>query len=298
MKSVSLFLLISVCLITLSCSEKETPAGVKYTVLKAGDGVEVQAGTYILAHMILKDAKDSILADTYAEDRPLLTPMPDASMANDPGVFGVVKLLTKGDCVTFKIPAQTVYTSRRRAVPKNVDPAGLFTYTIQLKETWTFEEARKYEEEQVQKMTRKTFVADSTAISNYVKENGLQAITTKSGLTYVVKKEGKGDLATTGKTALVHYAGFTLDGKIFDTSMARVAKEKNFDNGGRNEPYPVVVNQSSVIAGWHEMLQLMNKGMQVTVLIPSSLGYGPQGNGPAIPPNAVLMFDMEIADLK
>jgi FKBP-type peptidyl-prolyl cis-trans isomerase len=88
-----------------------------------------------------------------------------------------------------------------------------------------------------------------------------------------------------------------LNGNLFDTNIESVAKANNYDNGGRYNPYPVVVNTGSVIRGWDEMLQLMNKGMKVTAYIPSVLAYGSQGNG-GIPPNSVLVFDMEVVDIK
>src|SRR5688572_7920620 len=102
---------LSMAMFMISCSEKETPAGVKFTQLKKGDGVEVTTGTYVMLHMILKNHKDSLLLNTFADDLPLVMPMPDGSMAKDPGEYGVFKMLTKGDCVTFKLPAQTVFSS-------------------------------------------------------------------------------------------------------------------------------------------------------------------------------------------
>jgi FKBP-type peptidyl-prolyl cis-trans isomerase FkpA len=299
MKSSSLFLLALVGLITLSCSEKETPGGVKYTVLKKGDGLEVATGQFLVMDISLSDSKDSVWFSSKNIGYPAVVPALDSSMTKDTGEYGVFKVLTKGDCITFKLTAQTVFnTTRRRAVPKDIDPKSLFTFVVSLKDVWSDSQVQEFQIKMTRESQRKQVTADSITITNYLKENNLIALSTPSGLRYVIQKEGKGDLAITGKSTLVHYAGFTLDGKIFDTSMASVAKEKGFDNGGRNEPYPVVVNKSSVIAGWHEMLTHMNKGMKVTVFIPSYLGYGPQGNGPTIPPNTVLMFDMELANIK
>ena len=297
MKKIPIGILAAIILFLASCSEKETPGGVKYTVLKKGDGNEVAAGTYLMIHMIMKNHKDSLLFDTYVDDRPLLMPMPDGSMDKDPGEYGVFKVLTKGDCVSFKLTAQTVFSSRRRAIPKDIDPAGLFSFVVQLKETFTKEQAQQYQDEKLKEMERKSFKTDSTLIANHLKEKGLEALGTPSGLRYTIQKEGKGENAVAGKTAFVHYAGYTLDGKLFDTSIASVAKANNFQNGAADKPYPVTVNTGSVIQGWDEMLQLMNKGMKVRVYIPSNLAYGPQGNGP-IPPSAVLIFDMEVIDIK
>ena len=287
--------LVFICLI--SCSEKETPGGIKFTVLKKGDGVEVETGKYVLVHMVLHNHKDSLLLSTYTNEQPMIIAMPDGSMAKDPGEFGVIKMLTKGDCVTFKLPAKTVFTNRRRAVPKDIDPAGLFTFVLHLKETWTLEEVNNYQAEQSKKMNQKQLTIDSAIISDYLKTNNLTALSTSSGLRYIIQKAGVGETAKKGNVAYIHYAGFLLDGKIFDTSLAEVAKANNFNNGPRNEPYRVSVAMQEVVAGWDEMIQLMNKGMKVTVFIPSYLGYGAQGSG-IVPPNAVMKFDMELVELK
>lgn len=289
----------SVCLLTVACSEKETPGGVKYKVLKKGDGKEVAFGQFMVMNMLLTDAKDSVWFSSKEVGNPVVIPVPDASMEKDEGEYGVFKALTKGDSITFQLSAQTIFTkTRRMPVPKNVDEKSLFTFNIGLKDVWSQEQVTEFQQKLMRDNERGQIKKDSVAINNYLNEKGIVAQTTASGLRYVVKKEGKGNLATAGKTAMVHYAGYLLNGKIFDTSLASVAKENNFNNGGRNEPYPVVVNTGSVIKGWDEMLLLMNKGMKVTVYIPSGLAYGQQSPGPGIPPNSILMFDMEVMDIK
>lgn len=299
MKFSPLFSLALVCIITLSCSDKETPGGVKYTVLKKGDGVEVASGQFLVMDLSLRDTKDSIWFNTKDSGYPAVLPVPDASMLKDDGEYGVFKALTKGDCVTFKVSAENIFTkTRRRPIPKGVESTSLFTFVANLKDVWTQEQVQAFQMEMSRESQRKQITIDSTIIANHLKEKSLEAKSTPSGIRYVVLKEGKGELATQGKVAFVHYAGFTLEGKIFDTSLSSVAKENGFNNGGRNEPYPVPVVTGQVIQGWHDMIQMMNKGMKVRAYIPSHLAYGQSGNGPAIPPNTVLMFDMELADLK
>jgi FKBP-type peptidyl-prolyl cis-trans isomerase len=225
--------------------------------------------------------------------------MPDASMEKDDGEYGVFKILTKGDSVSFQLTAETMFTkTRKRPVPANVDPKSLFSFNLGIRDTWTREQVDSFQQEMMADSDLIQSKRESEKIDTYLKENGIVAQSIASGIRYVVKKEGKGALAVAGQTAFVRYAGYSLNGKLFDTNIASVAKENNFDNQGRNESYPVVVSKSNVIRGWHQMLALMNNGMQVTVYIPSSLGYGQQGKGPSIPPNTILVFDMELADIK
>lgn len=110
------------------------------------------------------------------------------------------------------------------------------------------------------------------------------AITTQSGLQYVVVTEGTGD-ATPEKNTVVkaHYTGKLLDGKKFDSS---------YDRG---QPIEFPVGAGRVIKGWDEAFLSMKKGEKRVLIIPSHLGYGPSGRGP-IPPNATMIFDVELVD--
>lgn len=109
---------------------------------------------------------------------------------------------------------------------------------------------------------------------------------TESGLRYKITKEGNGTKATKGKTVSVHYTGQLLDGTIFDSSRQR------------NQPLEFTVGVGQVIAGWDEGLQLLKVGDKARLVIPSELAYGARGAGGVIPPNAALIFDVELMDVK
>lgn len=109
------------------------------------------------------------------------------------------------------------------------------------------------------------------------------AITTKSGLKYVVKAEGAGDTPKAGDMVKVHYTGKLLNGTKFDSSV------------DRGTPIDFPVGQGRVIKGWDEALLSMKKGEKRVLIIPANLGYGPSGRGP-IPPNATMVFDVELID--
>ncbi|MDR1831028.1 MAG: FKBP-type peptidyl-prolyl cis-trans isomerase [Candidatus Fibromonas sp.] len=123
--------------------------------------------------------------------------------------------------------------------------------------------------------------------TEFLEKNKAEAgvITTESGLQYTTVTEGKGQTAKDGDTVVVHYAGAFLDGSEFDSSFKR------------NQPLSEVLAEGKFIKGWIEMLSLMNKGQKVKVWIPSSLAYGENG-GPVIPGNTLLVFDMELLDIK
>ena len=110
MKLVSYCFVAVVCLLTVSCSEKETPGGVKYKSFRTGDGKAPALGQFLILNMELKDSKDSIWFSSAQAGSPVIIPVPDASMEKDPGEYGVFKALTKGDSVFFELSAMSLFS--------------------------------------------------------------------------------------------------------------------------------------------------------------------------------------------
>jgi len=106
------------------------------------------------------------------------------------------------------------------------------------------------------------------------------AVSTASGLKYIVLKEGTGAKPVATSNVKVHYTGSLLDGKVFDSSVQR------------GQPIDFGLNQ--VIPGWTEGVQLMTEGSKYKFLIPSKLAYGERGAGGVIPPNSDLIFEVEL----
>jgi peptidylprolyl isomerase len=113
--------------------------------------------------------------------------------------------------------------------------------------------------------------------------DGKYQVTTPSGLEYTDVKVGDGATPKTGQDVTVHYAGYLLDGKKFDASR---------DHGGK--PFTFTIGEGQVIKGWDEGVMGMKVGGERLLRIPPDLGYGARGAGGAIPPNATLLFDVEL----
>ena len=117
-----------------------------------------------------------------------------------------------------------------------------------------------------------------------------KTMTTASGLQITDTKAGTGATPKTGQTCVMHYTGWLYNngvkGAKFDSSL------------DRGEPFEFQIGKGQVIRGWDEGVATMQVGGKRTLIIPPQLGYGERGAGSVIPPNATLLFDVELLDVK
>lgn len=111
-------------------------------------------------------------------------------------------------------------------------------------------------------------------------------VKTASGLRYINQTVGMGETAVAGKTVTVHYTGWLESGKKFDSSV------------DRGQPFSFPLGAGRVIKGWDEGVEGMKVGGKRKLTIPSNLGYGARGAGGVIPPNATLIFDVELLGVR
>ncbi len=112
------------------------------------------------------------------------------------------------------------------------------------------------------------------------------ANTTPSGLVYVITQHGSGRQPLSGETVIVHYTGLLGNGVKFDSSL------------DRGKAFEFLLGQGRVIKGWDEGIARLHVGDQATLIIPPELGYGARGAGGVIPPNATLIFLVELVGIK
>ena len=266
---------------------KKSPKGYEYKMVKDAPGTKKpKIGDIIEMHLVVK-INDSAIFDSRKNNngQPISTPLPDSKSAGDRWLDGLT-MMTAGDSAIFRIPTDSIIKDAPAGqIPPFMKKGTKMSYTVTLVSVKSAEEKQK----EMQEASAKQVGIDEQLLQDYFAKNNIKAQKTASGLYYVIDKEGTGDKAAAGKQVVVNYTGKTLDGKTFDSNVDPEFKH--------TEPFTFTLGQGQVIRGWDEGVGLMKKGSKGTLYIPSTLAYGPNGQGP-IAPNSILMFTIEVTDIK
>jgi FKBP-type peptidyl-prolyl cis-trans isomerase FkpA len=275
--------------------------GIEYTYIKEGSA-KATNGNFLLYNLQITNADDSVIYTTAEQ------PMPGYLQANDSlptnnGMDEIFLHLRKGDSIAFESTAKIIFGEN---VPPFLKPEDVVKVNLGAFEEMDeagiqayFEKAMAGEDSKKAERAIAQLAAEVSTIEAYAKEKGLTLQKTENGLYYVIEQEGTGDAVTPGTTMYVNYAGYLLDGTLFDTSFPDIAKANNVFNEGREySPLPVNVGMGQVIPGWDEGLLLLKNGAKAKFLIPSPLAYGEAGAGAMIPANSPLVFDVEVTDVQ
>ncbi|MDR7129805.1 FKBP-type peptidyl-prolyl cis-trans isomerase [Algoriphagus sp. 4150] len=275
--------------------------GIEYTYVKEGNE-KAPNGEFLLYNLQITTGSDSVIYSTADQ------PFPGYMQANDSmpinnGMDEIFLSLRKGDSIAFESTAKTIFGNNFPPFMKEEDvvKVRLGAFEIMNEEAIQayFEKVMAAEEVKREERAKERLLEEDKIIQEFVKEKGLDAQKTESGLYYVIEKEGTGEPVSAGATMRVNYAGYLIDGTLFDTSIESLAKENNaFIEGRPYEALPVTVGMGQVIPGWDEGLLLLKKGSKAKFIIPSPLGYGENAMGAKIPANSVLVFDVDVADVQ
>ena len=268
-------LFIGFLILTACSNEKETPNGMKYTVIEKGDGEMPKANQVIVFDFVMKDNKDSVWASTYEAGIPGASLIGDSThVAREDGMTQMFRQLSVGDSVKTVIPLKKFFSDIVRSpMPPAMDTTATITYTIKVKDISSLEDFYKNRELWV-------FQRDQESIAKYLSEKSLTAEKDTSGLEYIIHTNAGGPKPTIASCVEVLYTGrFLRNGQIFDQGETAFPLE-------------------GVIPGWRIAIPLLGKGDSATFFIPSKLAYGPEGIPRQMPPDAILIFDVKLIDIK
>jgi FKBP-type peptidyl-prolyl cis-trans isomerase len=284
-------LMLSACDTGSENTFETTETGLQYSFVEEGEGDMPEVGQILLLNMTYTTADDSLLFSTDQQGGPVPIEVDTASQGPVQEGFN---MLQAGDSVIFKVNAEALFVNTfETQVPDFIDPQSDITFNIGVEDVMSQEDFRAYQMEMMRKQQEEMLAQqseqmaiDSTKIEDYLSQNNIDAQATESGLRYTIQQEGSGISPSPGDTVYVHYTGKLLDGEQFDSS---------YDRG---EPLAFPIGQGMVIPGWDEGIALLQEGGEATLYIPSPLAYGPRARGNVIKENSILVFDVELVDVK
>ncbi|MDN3581770.1 FKBP-type peptidyl-prolyl cis-trans isomerase [Mucilaginibacter flavus] len=297
MKKIFYFLAPILGMLTLSAKAQvgmqARPNGAQYQIFTPNTGEKIKQNDVITFHYIQMTDKDSVLFSSYTAGHTVQAQIhPSQSVAD---LMDIFPLLTLNDSVKVKVPTDSIFKGHEEARPPFFAKGSNLIFIIKITKVQSLQQAMDERNAAIAKQKQQ----EGIDAANYIAANKLTPITTASGLKYIVTKPSALRKPLPGDTVLVNYAGSLTNGKIFDSSIEKVAKAAGLDQPGRPyEPISVVLGQGQVIPGWEEGLALLHEGSAAKFIIPSNLGYGEKGGGQVIPPYATLIFDLEIVKIK
>ncbi len=278
--------------------------GLKYKLLKTGQGEFAKDGEIVVLNMSYQDQNDSVWLNT--ADRSPVVVMKDSTWAVSEGIYSIFADLKQGDSAQFSVTATDLFSKTfKTPMPPETDSTSVLTFNIGVAGIYDQEGYRAWQQAEQQKTRIKEEAKaeqqkeeDLATIDAYLQENGIDAQKTETGLSYVITESGTGENATNGALVKVNYTGKVLEGPYFDSSVEEIAKEKGIYTEGRPYgPFEFKLGTGSVIRGWDEGIALLNKGAKATLYIPSGMAYGPRERSAEIGPNSILVFDVELVDI-
>ena len=307
-----LIYLSSICILALSActgSFKKGDEGLEYKIISSGSGKKIGYGNFMQIHIkqVYAGAKDTVMMDT----RDYMPRIQVLDSVNTPlTYFKILSQLKKGDSLIIRLLTDSAFKTAKSEIPPFMKKGKyLYTYVKMVNFFETKEQAdsanqaeallakpriykKQLEEIEKELAGKKAQLdADSKLIEDYLAKNNIKATKTKWGTYVAVLTEGTGDKISNANMAMVNYTGRTLDsGKVFDSNI-----DPKFNHVAS---YPVNLGDwGGVILGWKDALLQLKNGSKATIFIPSSLGYGAEGNGAVIKPNQNLMFDIEVSEV-
>jgi FKBP-type peptidyl-prolyl cis-trans isomerase FkpA len=282
---------------------KKTPSGLRYCVVHDAPGNAPGNGDVIFfkswIYKVEKGKTDSLIHQS--DDGGVLI----SSEFRKGSIEEGVRTLSPGDSVIYLINVDSFFTQNNmKEVPPFLNKTQDLKFIFKAMRVASKDEIAKemaerdkalvseklkqaelYKKEALaDEAIKQQLVKDDAVLQEYFKKNNIKVERTSNGVYYQILKSGNGSQNVVGEKVKVFYTGKLLDGTLFDSNV------------GQGNPFTFTLGIMEVIMGWDEGVSFLKKGDKAILYIPSALAYGEQGAGGAIPPNASLIFEVEIVE--
>lgn len=289
MRTIKGLMLTALVLLTaLACNKTpefiQLESGLKYR--KLSEGSDKRAGEGDIMNVVMTHTLgDSVLYDSGTDPGYFLDP----ANSLPPNLSEVFQLCGPGDSVQIEM-AFTEYAGLTGYPVMPEDSTKVIMWNIKVNDVDT-------EAAFIEKFQAKQRETDRGIIEDYLVNNNLEATTTDEGIAVVTLEAGNGEFPQKGDKVKVDYSVRLLDGTLIDTSDEELARENDMYYEQREyAPYEFTIGNREVIEGWDLGIPKVDKGGKAKLLIPSQYAYGARNDGGPIPPNSVLVFDIEVVD--
>jgi FKBP-type peptidyl-prolyl cis-trans isomerase FkpA len=272
---------------------------IQYKIVKDAPGKTAQKGDVIEYNLVAK-ADTTELGNSWKMGHPIVDRVEDVK--DNISYKLVFPYLSAGDSAVVEVSCDSILKTvppGQTQLPPWLKKGKKVVVTISVVSVKNMEDYKKEmttKQEQMRKEMEQKAAAqmpiDDKILQDYFAKNNIKATKAPSGLYYTIQKPGSGANIAPGQVASMMYTGKTLDGKAFDSNI-----DTTIGHHG-TKPLTFQVGAHQMIPGVDESMTFFKKGTKATIYLPSPLAYGEQGNPPIIGQNSVLMFDVEIVDVK
>ncbi len=292
--TIKLIVVFAVVILATACNtEKKTKDG--FVILKNGlemkmsddkSGPTADSGFIAKINIVVK-VGDSTVFDSQKMNggKPVMQPISNGRNIAD--LMEGFKRMSKGDKATFRVISDSIFKNPQQR-PPFIKVGDIMTWDVEMADLQSPDDIEKAKKELAGK--------ESTQLDKYIKDKGINAKKTPSGMYISIVKEGTGETVGTGRMAKMKYTGMLLDGTVFDSNVDPKFKH--------TDPFEFAVGQGSVIKGWDEGVATLKVGTKAKLIIPSGMAYGEretpgsEANPKGIPANSPLVFDVEVLGVK
>ncbi len=260
--------------------------GLEYKLVVDKPGQTAKVGDFVEINIRML-AGNSVMADSRKLNggKPLEMPIQPSQFRGE-WTQGLT-LMSPGDSAVFRMSVDTLKKMLNgQQLPPFMKPGTYIYYQVSMVAIKSQEDYKK--EMDGKAMQQKD--VDDKLLQDYLAKNNIKATKTASGMYYTVQAEGKGDMVKLGDTVSINYVGKTMDGKVFDSNTD--------PSKGHMKPLTFAAGMHQMIPGMDEGVMMLKKGGKATLYIPSGLGYAERSPGPGVPANSILIFDVDVTDVK